>query len=287
MLTDEILIKYPFLPGLKEKVKNYKLEFTPEKIQEAGATALKLKEEYETKKSIPINFETLEKAAEQTILLKMIFQNITYVAPKIISTHYINEMRKENEKDVDEIFSEVLGNNLFNIIEETNVSLYELNFEKGKIETKLEGKKNLIEEFIKQYYYATTRTPEEIKEEVKKQAEKLIPLPGSLSTVNYSGITDHLNHQCIKKIIEGLPEGKRYYGCYALSIACFADQLTLDQAMQVIRDYVKKCSGTAEYSEKEAMATLNWVYKKGVTRLPCNMLYAQGVVTEKCSNMRK
>lgn len=72
----------------------------------------------------------------------------------------------------------------------------------------------------------------------------------------------------IKQIRLGLTEGKRFYGCMKLSRACFNDGLSLEEAKQVIIEFVKACPPSKNpFTEKEAFTCLEWVYRKGKTRL--------------------
>ncbi len=300
MLTDEekLLIRYPFLPGLKEAVKQDKVEITPEKIKQAGQTAKNLLLQTKPK----IEFNNIQEAAEQTIILKIIFKNLLYYGPRLLVNYYVNKITEDeqHEKLIEKLFEELPLKNLFQIIDETDVELYELSFEKGELKKEDIEKKYLIQKYIEKYYFTMIKIPDEIREEIGKEIEII---KNEIKTNENIQITQEnrefirnmmmqtpetskLNHSCIKKIMEGLPEGKRYYGCYALCIACFADNLSIEQAVQILREYVKKCTGTSEYSEKEALATLNWVYKREITRLPCRMLFAQGIITEKCEYIR-
>ncbi|MFH0714013.1 MAG: hypothetical protein V1722_05595 [Candidatus Micrarchaeota archaeon] len=75
----------------------------------------------------------------------------------------------------------------------------------------------------------------------------------------------------IKQIRMGQPEGGRFYGCMKLSRACFRDNLSFEEAKQVIFEYVKSCpQGKSPFSEKEALTTLEWVYRKGQQRSGIN-----------------
>ncbi len=68
----------------------------------------------------------------------------------------------------------------------------------------------------------------------------------------------------VKEIRAGVKEGQRYYACMKLSRACFRDDLSFDQAKQVIVNYVNACQqGKTPFTEKEALKCLEWVYRKG------------------------
>ncbi len=105
---------------------------------------------------------------------------------------------------------------------------------------------------------------------LQEQAEELRSrLPSVLPAINaYSG--SFLSTACVQKILAGVAEGKRYYGSFVLASACYSDKLDLNAAKKVMEQYVANSRKSAhEFTIGEAMATLNWVYKKGV-KFSCN-----------------
>ncbi len=79
-------------------------------------------------------------------------------------------------------------------------------------------------------------------------------------------------------LTEGVGEGKRYYGSMAVAIACTKDGLTKEQAQGVMQEYVQHCARTAhEFSLREGMASLEWVYKHPSIGFSCNMIRMQGL----------
>ncbi len=74
----------------------------------------------------------------------------------------------------------------------------------------------------------------------------------------------NLEKEEIRQIRSGVAEGGRFYGCMKLSRACFRDGLSLEEAKQIILEYVKACApGKTPFTEKEALTCLEWLYRKG------------------------
>ncbi len=76
--------------------------------------------------------------------------------------------------------------------------------------------------------------------------------------------TSFLQREEIRKIRSGLPEGQRFYGCMKLCRACFKDNTSFEDAAKVLSEYVAACApGSTPFTEREALACLEWVYRKG------------------------
>ncbi len=94
-----------------------------------------------------------------------------------------------------------------------------------------------------------------------------------------------LSQPCCVKMLQGMPEGKRFYGSMALSIAALNDELPLDQGEEVLRAYAVACGkGAHDYTENEALNVVRWAYKKGTSRFNCQRLRDQGLIDTFCSN---
>jgi hypothetical protein len=90
---------------------------------------------------------------------------------------------------------------------------------------------------------------------------------------------------CCVKLLQGMPEGRRFYGAMALSIACLNDELTLEEGEEVLRQYATACQkGAHDYTENEALNVVRWAYKKGQVRYNCQRLRDQGIIDKFCSN---
>lgn len=91
-----------------------------------------------------------------------------------------------------------------------------------------------------------------------------------------------LSKQCMQKILHGVGEGKRYYGSFALSIACLKDNLTKEKAYEVLQDYVNNCRGTSPFTFREAQQVVDWVYAHPTIGFSCKTLIAQGLIDNYC-----
>ncbi|MFA6330001.1 MAG: hypothetical protein WCX64_04965 [Candidatus Micrarchaeia archaeon] len=92
-----------------------------------------------------------------------------------------------------------------------------------------------------------------------------------------------LNQGCMKKILAGVGEGKRFYGSMAIAIACQKDGLSKEEASALMRQYVTNCQRSShEFRESEALASLDWVYKHPGINLSCRKLLQQGLIDRYC-----
>lgn len=92
-----------------------------------------------------------------------------------------------------------------------------------------------------------------------------------------------LSQPCCVQLLQGMPEGRRFYGAMALSIACLNDELSLEQAEEVLRQYVVACQkGAHDYTENEALNVVRWAYKKNNLRFNCQRLRDQGLIDKFC-----
>jgi len=140
--------------------------------------------------------------------------------------------------------------------------------------------KRAIEIKISDISFSPKGLPANIKrhaEELGKEMEK-IPL-AARSTENFKG--KYLSLPAIQKIMQGLGEGKRYYGSMTLAIACLKDGITREQAEQVMITYSRNCSrSTHAFSEREALASLEWVYRHPTINFSMKTLREQGILDE-------
>ena len=85
----------------------------------------------------------------------------------------------------------------------------------------------------------------------------------------------------IQKILQGVGEGKRFYGAMALAIACQMDGLSKEAATTVLEEYVKNCfSGANSFTIEEAKSAMEWTYKRPSIRLSYEKLKSQGLIQE-------
>jgi len=125
--------------------------------------------------------------------------------------------------------------------------------------------------------------PSELPALVREAAEELgQELPKETSS--FKGFEGrHLALPCIQKIRSGLEEGRRYYGSMALSIACLRDGLAREEAAKVLEEYAVNCRrSTHSFTLREALASLDWVYKHPSIRFSCRTMKENGLVGEYC-----
>ena len=148
--------------------------------------------------------------------------------------------------------------------------------------------KKAIEGKISSFSFDMKALPEESRKnfseeamELKKELEKLNILEPRFS--QFKG--KYLNQECMQKVFKGLPEGKRYYGSVSLSIACLKDGLPKEAAEEVLKGYAKNSSsGSHPFSEREALASLDWVYRHPAINLSCKTMLEQGIIDSYCKN---
>lgn len=86
-------------------------------------------------------------------------------------------------------------------------------------------------------------------------------LPKPLETSSFKG--KHLQLPCMQALLKGAPEGKRFYASMSVAIACKKDGLDIGKAREVMAGFVNSCQkGSRPFTEREGMATLEWVYKR-------------------------
>ena len=108
-------------------------------------------------------------------------------------------------------------------------------------------------------------------------------LPSSPALMARQFAGKFLNQACLKKILAGVDEGKRFYGSMAIAIACQRDGLSKEEASALMRQYVASCQRSShEFRESEALASLDWVYKHPGINLSCRKLLQQGLIDRYC-----
>lgn len=119
---------------------------------------------------------------------------------------------------------------------------------------------------------------------IKKYAEALsremekVPLVAR-SMGDFKG--KYLSTPAVQKILQGLTEGRRYYGSMTLAIACLKDGIPRGEAEQVMITYARNCQrSTHAFSEREALASLEWVYKHPTINFSMKTLREQGILDE-------
>ncbi|MBU1197779.1 hypothetical protein KJ765_04700 [Candidatus Micrarchaeota archaeon] len=113
------------------------------------------------------------------------------------------------------------------------------------------------------------RVSRELEERIRKQQPQL--------QRTFKG--KYLELPAMQLILLGVGEGKRYYGSMTLSIACLKDGIPKLEAEHVMRMYARNCStGGNTFTEREALNSLEWVYKHPTIRFSLKTLREQGLV---------
>ncbi|MFH1750986.1 MAG: hypothetical protein ABH863_04875 [Candidatus Micrarchaeota archaeon] len=120
---------------------------------------------------------------------------------------------------------------------------------------------------------------------IRKYSQELSEEMGKLQLAP-KGIGDfrgkYLSLPAIMKIMEGLGEGKRYYGSMTLAIACLKDGLPREQAEGVMITYARNCArSTHGFTEREALASLEWVLRHPTINFSMKTLREQGILDER------
>jgi hypothetical protein len=107
-----------------------------------------------------------------------------------------------------------------------------------------------------------------------ERLKELAPVPQAIRP-NYAG--SYLSLPCVQASINHTPEGKRYYACLSICIACRKDGLDRQAALGVLQTFVNNAGkSTHEYTLNEALSTLEWVYRKNIN-FSCKMQRAHGL----------
>jgi hypothetical protein len=192
-----------------------------------------------------------------------------------ISLEFFPSLIMEKEKfEIDVIDYLKFGSDLPN----QELKTGKVSFDKGAFMHLLE---KAIAQKIGDISFSSKSLPENIKrhiENLRAEAEKLLVSEGGPS-LSFKG--KYLNLPAMKKILLGLPEGKRYYGSMTLAIACMKDNLPKEAAEAVMVEYARNCNKTTHnFTEREALATLEWVYRHPTINFSMKTLREQGLVDE-------
>ncbi|MFH1106363.1 MAG: hypothetical protein V1787_00555 [Candidatus Micrarchaeota archaeon] len=119
--------------------------------------------------------------------------------------------------------------------------------------------------------------PKEIRDAGRRLSAAL-PRP-AVSLQTYAG--KYLGLPAVQALLQGVGEGKRYYASVTVAIACLKDGLQREQAAEVMRTFAKNCRrSTHDFTEKEALASMEWVYKHPTINFSVKTLRDQQIVDE-------
>ncbi|MFH1257883.1 MAG: hypothetical protein ABIG96_02750 [Candidatus Micrarchaeota archaeon] len=290
---DEIIAKYPF----SEKARHYLareniLGVSEEELAEASGRVLAALRNEQKKKFRNPKMEIV------TYVLSRIFLgalNNFSASAKFASVEALNSialLKTEDEEVVMEIAKEFFpsvtqqekgkygiavldylkyGGDLPN----EKISVGQVFFERGEFMQLL---RRAIEIKIMDISINAKTLPENIKKHVEALALEVDKAGIAVRNANaFKG--KYLGLPAMQKVLQGLPEGKRFYGSMSLAIACLKDGLKREEAEQVLVTYARNCGrSTHAYTEKEALATLEWVYRHPTINFSIKTLKEQGLV---------
>lgn len=121
----------------------------------------------------------------------------------------------------------------------------------------------------------------EVVQELREELGARLPAAAAAVAPAFKGF--FLQLPCMQRILAGVEEGKRYYGGMALAIACLRDGLPKEKAVDVMKEYAANCKrATHAFTPREALATLDWVYKHPSIRLSCKTMREHGFTGAYC-----
>jgi hypothetical protein len=185
-------------------------------------------------------------------------------------------------------YSVSLADFLRNSKPEAGLQLVSSNFDSGSVflsqdELLLllkEGIKARVKDFTAAGGLAVQRIPAAVRQAAQELRDALPQRVAPAFKTKFLGL------ECIRNLLKGIPEGHRYYGAMALSIACVKDGLPREQAAELLKEYAANCKGVRPFTAREALATLDWTYKHPSIGFSCKMLREHGLLAknEYCRN---
>lgn len=293
MIEQYLLEKYPFLPDAKKSIGENENQI-PNTLEKQQAISKAID-------SVKLNLQTKNQGVKIFALARLfvsMLDNDYYLIKfcQTESSRATKDLREENETDffkvVCAMFSSLEKNDgenyTISIIDFLNSSngLEQCQISKGKIILSKEQLINTFKKSVFQRIRNLSKIPQNsqvrniFKDEV---AELLSQLPKPPVISDFKG--KYLSLPCVKNSIEHTPEGKRYYACLSICIACKKDGLSMEQAEKVLERFVENSGKTVHpFTIKEALATLSWTYKK-TPNFSCKMQRANGLAgTDICKS---
>ena len=289
MASDLLVVNYPFLSFSR----NFLSEPSVTSADELEGIATKLVARVEAK-SFLLPSASPEKAVKEYALARLL---LNYLNNQDFARKYarvFSRFVEQNLENADETELMAVAKDFFSTIERENeeyvVSAFEcLKYSNAPLNTGvLGGKIFLTKESLagvlaqaveKKFLDFSALSVQKIPQELRKSIESLASLfPESEEKPVYDVPKGFFtNLPCISFIRAGISEGRRYYGAMALCIACVKDGLPLAQAQHVLREYSASCkSGANPFTEREALATLSWVYAHSTIGFSCNTIRSHG-----------
>ncbi len=276
-MRKELVARYPFLPSGKEFVGGEEVGY--EELVEAKKAVLAVLSSEPSPSIVSSAKEAARLHALQRLLL--FASGNSFVSSKYafaLSRRFAESLRDENEKDFREIardfFPSLEGGysvSLKDYLLNGGKHLEEEDVEGGRVFFGRPGLSSLLREAVaakaKDFSGLDKRALPALVKDVAKELSA--ELPRESSARSFKG--KYASMPCVKGLVlEGAPEGKRYYGAMTIAVALVNDRVPRSQAEAVVRDYVSRCAkGNEEYSLHEGLSVLDWVYKHPGIRFSC------------------
>jgi len=287
--VDEFAAAYPFSSRARELLKSVgKEELSPQRLRSAGERLL---DAIQGRK--PFREQSARERVVDYVLARILLAAIDRpsAARKYASSVARAALEKIGDETIEEQFAE-LAKDFFPSFKESDgeyvVSLADyLKNGSGLLYAPLEAGKvffsrNELQSLLKKAIEArvcdlssiSLKTLPPFVSEVAKEIEPRIPREQARTT--HAG--KYLDLPCMKKILQGMSEGKRFYGVMALAIACVKDGLSKEDAVKLVSTYAENCSkGSSPFTVREAQTSVDWIYRHPSIGFSCNKMREQGL----------
>ncbi|MFH0922612.1 MAG: hypothetical protein V1811_00970 [Candidatus Micrarchaeota archaeon] len=285
----ELIAKYPFLSQARALLQNDNVKY--EELERAEDFVIDSLEKRKKE-----TFRSAEEEARTLVLAKLLLASLQneLVARKFASSkaeEFVEMLKAGDESDL-----HVVAKEFFPSLDNQQISLDDFLKAGGKLaDAQLEEGRVFLDEHalfrllrnaiafkLSDFSQVNLRNvPKLVREAGQELAERIPREPAFASA--FKG--KYLQLECVQKILKGVPEGKRYYGSTTLAIACVKDGLSREQAAQVMQDYVNNCPrGAQPFTLREALASVDWVYKHPTIGFSCSMNVSRGLIDSQCGN---
>lgn len=285
----ELIAKYPFLSQARALLQNDNVKY--EELERAEDFVIDSLEKRRKE-----NFKSAEEEARILVLAKLLLASLQneLVARKFASSkaeEFVELLKTGDESELDAV-----AKDFFPSLDGKKISLDDFLKAGGKLaEAQLEEGRVFLDEHalfrllrnaiafkLSDFSQINLRSVPKLVREASQELAERIPREPAFASA-FKG--KYLQLECVQKILKGVPEGKRYYGSTTLAIACVKDGLSREQAAQVMQDYVNNCPrGTQPFTLREALASLDWVYKHPAIGFSCSMNVSRGLIDSQCGN---
>jgi len=91
-----------------------------------------------------------------------------------------------------------------------------------------------------------------------------------ITNINYEG--KYINLPCIRKMLEGMPHGKRSFAAQQIAIASRLDGNDIKKTKEIIQTYIDNCSqGSEPFEGCEGFKWVDWVYSQKEAYFACGL----------------